>query len=101
MNNIVRHFQETGIDPHIDRKKLERFAHASSKTYEEAMRLTSEIDSAFADLPASLRNMHHNDAQRWITSLANPTIDPVEKEPETAPESPSELPPTEPEKDSD
>ncbi len=89
VNSIVKHYQETGIDPYQDRIKLKRYAHASSQSYEEAMRATAEIDSAFAQLPAPVRAQHANNPSAWLESLTTPELPP---EPEVAPD----LPPAEP-----
>jgi hypothetical protein len=51
VNNIVRHYQETGIDPNPDRKKMERYGEASTLTYEDAMRNKAELDSYTLENP--------------------------------------------------
>ena len=72
VNNIVRHYENTGIDPFITRKQQERFAPASVMTFEEAMRQKAELDSAFLDLPASVRAQHANDPLTWLEYTQNP-----------------------------
>lgn len=71
VNNIVRHYQQTGIDPAEDRKALARFGSASSQSYEDAMRLVADIDSAFHELPSKTRAEHANDPQQWIEYLGS------------------------------
>ncbi len=74
VNNIVRHYEATGIDPHADRINGQTFGYASSKSYEQAARDLAEINSAFADLPSAERSAHHNDPSRWIESINQPPV---------------------------
>lgn len=99
VNNIVAHFLQTGIDPHADRLKNQKFGYASSQTFEEAMRNIAEINSSFAELSAEVRQEHLNDPARWIDAMASPTppdeniVDPE------APQEPSPTPPEAPPED--
>lgn len=74
VNNIVRHYEMTGIDPYVDRKLTQRFGDASPLSYEDAMRHVSEINSAFADLPARERAKHWNDPAAWLEYLSKPNV---------------------------
>lgn len=69
VNNIVRHYEQTGIDPYIDRQKLARFDAVPPLTYEEAMFKVAEVKSAFALLPSQERAKHANDPTRWLEHL--------------------------------
>lgn len=70
VNNIVRHYEKTGLDPHEHRLKMARYEDASTIPFEEAMRITAELDSAFASQPLSVQAEHGNSAAEWYASLA-------------------------------
>ncbi len=94
VNNIVAHYQATGIDPYADRIPTQRFGHASSQSYEEAMRNVAEINSAFAELPSAERSLHYNDPARWIDHLNTPPADLPAEPPLASPD--AAQPPSEP-----
>jgi len=81
VNNIVRHYESTGFDPYESRKQKIRFGHATSKTFSEAMQMVAETNSAFASLPATVRQSFSNDPQQWIDSLAIPEPTPAQENP--------------------
>lgn len=85
VNAIVRHYEQTGIDPYISRKAAEQFGDVSSQNYLEAMRTVADVNSAFAELPSAERHAHSNDPQQWIEHLNTPP----DPEPEIAPPAPS------------
>jgi len=89
VNNIVAHYAQTGIDPYIDRLKRRTFGYATSQTFEEAMRNTAEVNSAFEDLPSEVRQGFSNDPGQWIDSMAGP---PPQDETIVPPEAPEEPP---------
>lgn len=96
VNNIVRHYEATGIDPHIDRKALEQYGDASSIPYEESMRNVAEVQSAFASLSSLERRQHANDPQTWLEHLQALAADPEPlSDSATAPEPPPAEPPPE------
>lgn len=66
VNNIVAHFIQTGVDPHEDKIAKQQFGFASGQTFEEALRATAEVKSAFEDLPATERQSFDNDAGQWL-----------------------------------
>lgn len=70
VNNIVAHYLSTGIDLHADRMAQKTFGYASSQDFSEAMRNVAEINSAFADQPATIRQEFSNDPASWLESLA-------------------------------
>lgn len=90
VNNIVRHYEKTGIDPYIDRKSQARYAEASTLPYEEAMRLSAEIDSAFALLPSQERERYENSSSAWFedTVTPKPLSEPL-REPHSPPADPA------------
>ncbi len=45
VNNIVKHYQTTGHDPHQDRIAQARYDEASTLTYADAMRHKAALDS--------------------------------------------------------
>ncbi len=91
VNNIVRHYETTGIDPFVSRKQQERFGEASTIPYEQAMRAEAEIRSAFALLPLPERLRYDNDAHSWFEDTLTPE---VHTEPlETSPSPPADPPP--------
>jgi len=71
VNTIVKHYEATGIDPFPDAAK-QVFGYATSKTYEEALRETAEVESAFASLPSHVRAQFANDPTRWLDSHETP-----------------------------
>lgn len=71
VNNIVRHYQQTGLDPHIERKKLETYGVAPTQSFSEAMRNKAELDSIFASLPDSVRAQHANNSTAWFEYLGS------------------------------
>jgi len=98
VNNIVNHFRVTGIDPYADRIPKQKFGFASSVTFEEALRQTAEVKSAFAELPSEKRGSFNNDPALWLDSLVidpTPTIDETPIVDPAASQPPAE-PPTEP-----
>lgn len=56
VNNIVNHYQQTGIDPYVDRLKNQRFGDVHTLTYEDAMRHKAEIDSYLVENPDFIEN---------------------------------------------
>ena len=87
VNNIVRHYEKTGIDPYMDRKLAAQFGEVDPLSYEEAMFRVAEVKSAFALLPSQERAKHSNDPKTWLESLH--TL--------TAPTEPQEVSPLTPE----
>ncbi len=83
VNQIVNHYRMTGIDPYIERSEQQQFGYASSQTFEDALRATAEIQSAFEALPSKIRSEFSNDSGAWLDSL---TVPPPEVVPETPPE---------------
>ena len=73
VNNIVAHFRSTGIDPYAARLTTQKFGYASSQTFSDAMQNVAEINTAFEELPSSVRQSHSNDPAVWLDSLATPT----------------------------
>lgn len=69
VNSIVRHYEQTGIDPFFDRKINQQFGDASTTSYEDAMRQVAEVNSAFAAMPAAERSRYANDPSRWLTAI--------------------------------
>lgn len=65
VNNIVRHYQTTGIDPYQDRIKTARYEEASTMSYEDAMRNKAELDSYIAENP------------NWQEIASEPGDDPI------------------------
>jgi len=92
INNIVRHYANTGFDPYESRKQQMRFGHATSKNFSEAMQQVAEINSAFSELPAKVRQSFQNDPQQWIDSLSTPQATPQPEKPASG----STEPPSEP-----
>lgn len=76
VNNIVAQYAVTGMDPYADRLVKQEFGYATSQSFEEAMRNTAEIRSAFAELPAEDRQGFGNDPGAWLDSILTPTQDP-------------------------
>ena len=92
VNNIVAHYQKTGIDPYVDRIALARFQEASTISFEDAMRHKADLDTAFAEQPLSVRAEHDNSAIQWYESLATQNTAEVVLD---APEPPPAEPPPE------
>lgn len=98
VNNIVSHYLQTGIDPYLPNKQAEKFGFATSQSYLEAMRNVAEVNSAFADLPATERSGFSNDPSEWLKAIAtppdpDPEIIPPESSQEVSPEAtPETLP---------
>lgn len=95
MNNIVKHFQSTGHDPHAERRLTQNFGYATSQSFSEALRATAEISSAFENLPSETRASFAHDPAAWLDSLPRqggdlPEI--VEPEASDEPEITSETP---------
>ncbi len=78
VNQIIRHFKSTGMDPAADRAGKQTFGYASSQTFSEALRATAEIASAFEQLPAEERSRFSNDPASWLDSLQTPELSPDE-----------------------
>lgn len=89
VNAIVKHYSKTGVDQYADRIPQARYEEASTQTYDEAMRIVAELDSAFNEQPDSVRSQHPNSAA-WLEYLGT-----VGEAPPEASEA-SETPPAEP-----
>lgn len=76
VNNIIRHYEITGVDPHQDRKNNQHFGYATVVSYQDAMRQVSEIKSAFAWLPARERAKYKNDPSTWLQHSLEPEAPP-------------------------
>lgn len=70
VNNIVRRYMATGVDPYESRRQNQRFGYASSETFEDHARRVAEVNSAFEQLPARERLRFDNDPALWLDSLA-------------------------------
>jgi len=91
VNNILKAYANTGFDPFESRKQQMRFGNATSKSFSEAMQQVAEIQSAFSELPAKVRQSFQNDPQAWIDHLSTPQATPKPENPVTAPtEAPKE-----------
>lgn len=89
VNNIVRHYENTGLDPYESRLANKRFGYATSKTYLEAQREIAEINTAFNELPSAQRAYFQNDPALWIEAghrAANPDPGPENPEPKPEPQ---------------
>ena len=51
VNYIVKHYQETGLDPYADRIRQARYEPASTMTFDEAMRNKAQLDSYIEENP--------------------------------------------------
>lgn len=94
VNNIINHFRVTGIDPYAERQTQQTFGYASSKSFSDAMQNVTEVQSAFAELPAHVRRGFSDDPARWLDHITKPPQDEppfVDPEPSEAPSSPAEL----------
>lgn len=90
INRIVNHYANTGIPPNPDRLQNQRFGFATSKSYLEASREIAEINSRFAELPATERSRYANNPQNWIEELNTPPAAPADETPPAASEEASE-----------
>lgn len=83
VNNIVAHFMATGIDPHAERLKNQRFGFASGQDFSQAMQNIAEINSAFALQPSEIRAEFGNDPSRWLDEITpkTPIDEPVVETP--------------------
>ncbi len=88
VNAIVRHYQQTGLDPYADRIKNAQYGEASTMTFSEAMQTKAELDSSFALLPLSVQAEHDNSAIQWYESLATQT--PPTEAQEPSPDTPEQ-----------
>ena len=89
VNNIVAHYQQTGVDPYADRRASQQFGFATSETYESAMRNVAEVNSAFAALPSEERALHLHDPARWLSAQASPEVEDPENSPPEPPQEPT------------
>ena len=89
VNNIVNHYQSTGIDPYQDRLNSQRFGDASVLSYEDAMRNKAELDSYTLENPDFLQNLETAQAdsepsQAPIIPPEAPASPPAEPAPQAA-----------------
>lgn len=73
VNNIVRSYARTGIDPYESRKQNMRFQDMTAQSFTESAFKVAEINSAFAELPAEIRQTFSNDPSQWLESLEGET----------------------------
>lgn len=71
VNNIVRHYEKTGVDPYADRRGTALYEPASTMSFEDAMRNKAALDSAFEEQPAHVRAAHAN-SFAWLDHLSQP-----------------------------
>lgn len=83
VNNIVAHYDKTGIDEHAARKNQESFADATTQTFDEAMRNHAETKSAIAE--------RGNDPANWPNLIHEP--EPEITAPEPSQDAPIDPPP--------
>lgn len=87
VNNIIRHYQTTGVDPYEDRRQRQLFGEAGTLSFDEAMRINAELNSKFAELPHADQVRHDYNPLAWIESFRNAQIDAFpDPEPEITPE---------------
>nr|UXQ88044.1 MAG: internal scaffolding protein [Microvirus sp.] len=96
VNRIVKHHAQTGIDPFESRKSQAVFQDAPTQGFDEAMRISAELDSAFANQPLAVREAHQNNPATWWTSEIAKTLASSQ---ETSPAPPAEPPPEDPDSD--
>jgi len=72
VNRIVKHYQETGLDPYRERLANAHYGIATTQTFADAMRIKAEFDSAFALLPLADREKYNNDPQAWLEEIGRP-----------------------------
>lgn len=72
VNRIVKHYQDTGLDPYRERLAKAHWGIATTQTFADAMRIKAEFDSAFALLPLSERERYNNDPEAWLAEIGRP-----------------------------
>lgn len=78
VNNIVRHYAQTGIDPYADRKDSQHFGAMTSKSFTDAMYQVAEVHSQFHELPAQERARFSNAPERWLAHMEAQALAPQE-----------------------
>ncbi|AXH75151.1 MAG: internal scaffolding protein [Microviridae sp.] len=69
INVIMRRYEATGILPGMERAVGARYIDCRDIDYQEAMILVASAKSAFADLPARLRDRFGNDPAKLMSFL--------------------------------
>ena len=80
VNNIVRHYEQTGIDPFQSRKQLERYGDASTLSYEDAMRNKADYDSFNLENPNFIEELTRASAAPQGDNSADPSLPPAKPE---------------------
>ena len=70
VNNIIRHYENTGVDPHAYRKNLAKYGDVPSITFSEAMQNKAAFDSYVAENPHCYENLQ--EAHRATISEDSP-----------------------------
>lgn len=72
INNIIRTWERTGLDPSRADKTPRYGDFSDMSDYHEALNLVSDVNNAFADLPADLREKFANDPAELLAFVNNP-----------------------------
>lgn len=69
INTIMRRYQSTGILPGMERAAGARYIDCTGADYQEAMLLVASAKTAFAEMPAQIRDRFGNDPRRLMEFL--------------------------------
>jgi len=72
VNNIVRQFHSTGVDPYLSRKAQAKFGEATTTSFTEAMYNVAHIQSVFNELPSQTRAAFNNDPAQMLAGYTDP-----------------------------
>lgn len=71
INKIMAKFQKTGAVAHANRRQPE-YGFASPHDFAESMRIVTEANAMFAELPSSLRARFANSPEHYLAFVQNP-----------------------------
>ena len=71
INNIMAKYQKTGALAHANRQ-TPQYGFASPHDFAESMRIVTEAQEMFADLPSSLRNKFANSPENYLAFVQDP-----------------------------
>lgn len=71
INNIVNQFAKTGVITHVNRREPQ-YGHVDGSDFADAMRVVTEAQAMFDDMPAEIRKRFNNDPAELLDFVQNP-----------------------------
>jgi len=73
INTILKQFSQTGIIEHINSQQPQYLDLPENIDFQTSLQIISEAESAFASLPAKVRDFYQNDPGQFLAAFSDPT----------------------------